>query len=123
MTHAIDDLWMFCTSVNPRSDRQLTLMAQRFGAESATTIGKPSELARELGAALLANSASLDVTLTPLDKALEQAAGLHGLGTVVWVHHGPVLYCDDPEGLVSSYPDRHRAIAVAFNKRQQLPRF
>ena len=120
VTYALDHFWMFCTSVKPSSDYHLRQIAERLSTESVTTISEPSELARELGATVAAHAARLDVKLTPLDEVMKRLSHLHGLGTVVWVHHGPVLYSDDSQRLVSSFPDQHRAIPVAFIKRRKF---
>ena len=118
-THAVDNLWMFCTSVKPSSNYQLIRIARRLSRESATTIREPSQFARELGVAFLAHPASRNVKLSSLDSFVEQVSRPYGIGTVVWVYHGPVLYSDDAQDLVSSFPDAHRAIPIAFIKRQQ----
>ena len=120
VTYALNHLWMYCTSVKPSTDYELSQIAARFSAECATIIREPSEFGRALGAAAARHSAHLDVMLTPLDKVLAHVTQLHGIGTVVSVHHGPVLYTDDSRRLVGSFPDRHRAIPVAFTKRREF---
>ena len=118
VTYALNHFWMYCTSVKPSTDYELSQIAARFSAECATIIRAPSEFARELGAAAARHSANLDVMLTPLDEVLAHVAQLHRIGTVVSVHHGPVLYTDDLKRLVGSF--RHRAIPVAFTKRREF---
>ena len=117
-THAVDNIWIFCTSVKPASGHHLVRMAERFSRESATTIREPSQFARELGAAFLAHPATRNVKLSSLDSFVEHLSQPYGIGTVVWVYHGPVLYSDDAQDLVSSFPNEHRAIPIAFIKRQ-----
>ena len=117
--YAVDDIWMFCTSVKPSSGLQLVRIAKRFSRESATTIREPSRFAQELGAAFLAHPASRNVKLSSPDRFVEHVSQPYGIGTVVWVYHGPVLYSDDAQDLVSSFPDDHRAIPIAFIKRRK----
>lgn len=120
VSYALDHFWMYCTSVKPSSDYDLRKMAERFSAESVTTIREASEFAHELGAAVSSDGSSLGVTLSPFDSVLANVAQLHRIRTVVWVRHGPVHYSDDPQDLVDSMPEPHRAIPVAFIKRRKF---
>ena len=118
--YAVDDIWMFCTSARPSSGLQLVRMANRLSRESATIIREPSQFARELGAAFLAHPASRRVKVSSADSIVERLSRPYGIGTVVWVYHGPVLYSDDAQDLVSSFPEGHRAVPIAFIKRRKF---
>ena len=122
MTLGRNDFWMFCTSVQPKTDWELRKMRQVFGYDCATTIANPSEFAKELGAAFAAYSEWSDVSLSSLDKVLLQLLPSEVGDKVVCVYHGPVVYQRDPAKVIEAFPEDEQAAVVPFVKRDQFSR-
>ena len=122
VTFGIDDFWMFCTAVEPTLTREREYLRKEFAADCETKIADPSEFARALGAAFVAHSSWSDVHLNPWDKFVRQLRPPEIGDKVVWVYHGPVLYSDEAEKLVESFPVLHRSVVVSFVKRRKFAR-
>lgn len=115
-----NDFWMFCTSVQPKTDWELRKMRKAFGYDCATTIANPSEFAKELGAAFAAYSRWSDVRLSALDEVSRRLRPPEIGDKVVWVHHGPVVYQRNSAKVIEAFPEDERAAVVPFVKRDQF---
>lgn len=122
VTYGIDDFWMFCTTLAPALTREREFLRDEFGADCETNIADPSEFARALGAAFVANSSWSDVCLCPWDKYLRQLQPPEIGDKFVWVYHGPVLYANHDQPLVESFSVLHPPVVVPFVKRQRFSR-
>ena len=120
VTHAIDDFYMFCTSLKTTFTREQEHIRRGFDSDCETRIQDPSEFARVLGADFAASSIWSDVQLNPLEEILQKSARINKHDNTVLVYHGPVLYTDNAAELVDNIPILHRAAAVSFVKRQNF---
>ena len=119
ITFAVDDFWMFCTSVKPPTDWELQKIWKEFPQyDCATTIASPSEFAKELGAAFAGYSQWSDVSLSPRDELARQLRPPEIGDKVVWVHHGPVVYPRDSAKVIEALPEKSRAEVAPFVKRE-----
>ena len=121
-TYGIDGFWMFCTSLEPTLTQDRQFLRREFAADCETKIADPHSFARTLGAAFAAHSSWSDVDLSPWDKIMRQLRPPEMGDKVVWVYHGPVLYSDEAEKLVESFPVLHRSVVVSFVKRRRFAR-
>ena len=106
--------------MEPMTSRAQEQLLREFSADCVSEISNTSAFARELGGAFAAHSSWSDVDLTPWDKLMRQLRPTEFGDKVVWVYHGPVLYTNNAEKIVESFPVRHRAAVVAFMKRERL---
>ena len=120
MRLASNDLWIFCTSVQPKTDWELRKIQKAFGYDCATTIANPSEFAKELGAAFAAYSEWSDVSLDFLDKLLWQFLSPEAFDKAVEVYHGPVVYPRNPAKVIEAFPEKRREAVIPFVKRDEF---
>ena len=115
LAYAVDDFWMFCTSVKPPTDWELQEMRREFEYDCVTTIANPSEFAKELGAAFAAYSERSADHLNFQGKLLWQLRP-----PAVCVYHGPVVYSDDSAKEIEDLPKERQAAMIPFFKRTQF---
>ena len=93
-------------------------MQRQFDGDCMTTLGEPSEFARELGSAFAQLTPGAGVSLQDPLHQLQHAMLLTEtpFKRIVWVTHGPVVYTDNAESLIEAVPLHYRAAAVPFVK-------
>ena len=121
LTFGRDDCWMFCTSLKPTTAGKARQLGSRLSEDydGVTVIGDPSEFARELGVTFGTHLEDTDLRLRGLGILARYTLPPELAATVVWVHHGRVVYTDEPAAIVESYPEERRALIVPFLKRSQ----
>lgn len=115
---AADSQWIYCTTLEPRTDAEQASMFKEFDADCMTRIQSPPDLARELGSAFAQKSPQRHVTIDDEAQQLQIDAmkNQSPFESVVHVYHGPVAYTDDPERLVEPLPPILQGSAVPFLK-------
>ena len=103
--------------MEPTSTRERERLCREFEADCVTKVNEPSNFAQELGAAFAAGTSWSNVELNASGEIVRQLRPPEIGDRVVWMYHGPVLYCDAAEQLVDSFPVIHRSAAVSFIKR------
>ena len=118
VNRSADGQWIYCTSLEPRTNDERTQMFEEFDADCMTRFQGPTELARELGSAFSQISSELPVTLDSVFEQCQISAmkNRSPFDRIVHVFHGPVAYTDDPERLIEPIPTRLQASAVPFLK-------
>ena len=104
VTYVVPDFWMFCTSMEPTSTSERESLCRGFEADCVTRINDPSKFAQELGTAFAAGTSRSSVGLNVWDEFVRQLRPPEIGDRVVWMYHGPVLYCAAAEQLVESFP-------------------
>jgi len=118
VTYQPDSVWLYCTSLPPRSRRERFALEQEFEADCTTGLGKPAMVARELGSALARMSPSPSASFDEWfdQKQHDVMLAKTPLKGLVRVTHGPVVYTDNAGPLVDAVPLLHRAAAIPFVK-------
>ena len=120
LTRAVHGCWLFCTSIQPADDEQMTALAQRFpDYDCATMIDDPSEFAVQLGLDFGRLVRHEVVHLDTLVQLVRQRTRPLGL-SVVNVYHGPVFYPSDPAAFLNQYPDELRGQVLPFVKNKEF---
>ena len=120
-TMAVEDRWLFCTSIVPTGvgDSTLGRLGKRLGYQCGTRILDPAAFAQELGVVFAANTSWEDVRLAFHHRTWRQFASAGGIERTVFVYHGPVSYPSDATKVVRSFPERHQPAIVPFQKRPE----
>ena len=120
-TMAVEDHWLFCTSLVSKrySGMSLGQMGSKFGYDSGTEILDPGAFARELGAAFATHTSWGDVRLSAQHETRRLIASSRKVKRVVSVYHGPVCYPADAASVVNSFPEDHWPAIAPFQKHPE----
>ena len=128
---ARNDFLMFCTSVAPEGPGLGDPRSPFPDYDCATFIPDPSAFAMQLGKDIGKHLDVKNLRLNALDMIIRRLAVNQaeltsqgrllqkGLDTRVLVTHGPIAYCDPPEGIINRFPVERRGEVIPFVKRCQ----
>ena len=144
VTWQISDFWMFCTSLMPGTSRDFKNLQKQFpDKEYPTVIPNPSAFALQIGKDFGSQTSVDDVQFSGLDalrlrafpckldgkvtspgtsnrqEAIELSELPQKIDMVVFVHHGPVVYTDQPVHLLECFPESQHSTVVPFIKRKK----
>jgi len=128
VTYEIGDFWMLCTSVEPSTGAEFKMLRREFAKyDCATIIPYPSDFALQLGKDFGRQHGEEAVRRDGLAilHVAKIAIGFLKAGapvpeTVVDIHHGQVVYSDEPSEVVECYPERFRGLVLPFVKRRKF---
>ena len=116
LTKGANNFWMYCRSMPPGTPWQLDKMQRENFPQydCVTTIPNPSKFATRLG--IDVGRAEYDIQLNVLELVGHALLPPELGKKIITVHHGPVIYDDQPATVINRIPELQRGRALPFFK-------